>query len=213
MTAPLIARQLNRRRMIGLLAALPAAAATPALAQTAAAAEAPERVLGDVVLGSPDAPVTVIEYASLTCPHCASFHIQTWPRVKAEYVETGKVQFIMREVYFDAFGLWASMIARCGGEPGFYPMIDQFLTQQREWSGAQDPTPEILKIGRINGLSAEEMRACLSDEEYAKTLLANYQTHAEEHGIQSTPAFIINGDLHTGAMGFEQFSALLDGHL
>ncbi len=212
MTAPLT-RRLDRRRLIALLAALPAAVATPALAESAAAAEAPERVTGDVVLGAEDAPVTVIEYASLTCPHCASFHIDTWPRVKAEYVETGKVRFIMREVYFDAFGLWASMIARCGGEAGFYPMIDQFLTQQREWSGAQDPTPEIMKIGRINGLSAEEMRACLSDESYAKTLLANYQANAEEHGIQSTPSFIINGEMHTGAMGFEEFSSLIEAHL
>jgi len=212
MTAPLT-RRLDRRRLIALLAALPAAVATPALAESAAAAEAPERVTGDVVLGAEDAPVTVIEYASLTCPHCASFHIDTWPRVKAEYVETGKVRFIMREVYFDAFGLWASMIARCGGEAGFYPMIDQFLTQQREWSGAQDPTPEIMKIGRINGLSAEEMRACLSDESYAKTLLANYQANAEEHGIQSTPSFIINGEMHRGAMGFEEFSSLIEAHL
>ena len=197
----------HRRAVLGALAAFPVLAALPAGAETES------YVLGDIVMGSEDAPVTVIEYASLTCPHCASFHLRTWPEFKEKYVDTGKVRFIMREVYFDAPGLWASMLARCGGEAGFYPMVDQFLKRQQEWSRDPDVAGQLQKIGRINGLSSDQMRACLSDREYAETLVSAYQTNAEEDGIQSTPSFVINGELHTGSMAFDEFSALVDQHL
>jgi len=203
---------LDRRRLI---AAVPATMAALALPRLAAAQDSggDGRVMGDVALGAEDASVTIYEYASFTCPHCASFHINTWPEVKEQYVDTGKVRFILREVYFDAYGLWASMLARCAGEDAFYPMAEAFLKQQSEWTRAEDIAAALQKIGRINGLSSEEMRACLSDKAYAEALVARYQENAEEHEIRSTPAFVIDGEIHTGDMRFDEFSALIEGAL
>ncbi|MEL6998735.1 MAG: DsbA family protein [Pseudomonadota bacterium] len=184
--------------------------ATPLVALPSAGfANANEPILGDVVLGDPEAPVTVIEYASLTCPHCASFHKTTWPKLKEAYVDTGKIRFIMREVYFDKYGLWASMAARCGGEKGFYPMVDAYLNNQSTWTRADNPGAEIQKIARRSGLGEERLRACMSDQDYAKTLIESYQTNAEADGVRATPSFIVNGELHSN-MNFDEFAALLD---
>ncbi|MEM0922847.1 MAG: DsbA family protein [Pseudomonadota bacterium] len=204
-------RMIDRRTALTLTAAALASTglSAPAFADT------PEPHTGDVVLGDENAPVTVIEYASLTCPHCARFHIRTWPEFKTNYVETGKVRFIMREVYFDRLGLYASMVARCGGAGAFYPLVDQYLKQQDRWTRAPENQliGEIRKIGRINGLSREAMDACLSDQEYAKTLVENYQRTATEDAVQSTPTFVINGDKVSGDMSYAEFSALVDKHL
>jgi len=198
----------HRRQMLALTAAAIAAPLFPAVA-------AAEPATGDIVLGNADAKVTVIEYASFTCPHCAAFHIETWPQVKEAYVDTGKIRFILREVYFDKYGLWASMTARCGGEAGFYPMADQFLKKQKAWTGVppEQIPAEIKKIGRLNGISDAQFNACLSDEAYAKTLIEAYKTNATADGVNSTPTFLINGEKASGEMTFEAFSALIDKHL
>ena len=199
---------LDRRTVLAGMLALPVAA-SPAMVL----ADGHEPVLGDVVLGDADAPVTIVEYASLTCPHCSSFHINTWPQVKEAYVDTGKVKFILREVYFDKEGLWASMTARCGGEKGYYPMMDTFLKQQREWTRSDNIGEAIQQIGRRAGLSNDQLSACLADREYAKTLLEAYQTNAAADEIRSTPSFIIDGEVHSGSMSFEEFSELVDAAL
>ena len=199
---------LDRRRFLAGTAALGALTALPLPALA-------EPVMGDIALGPEDAPVTVIEYASFTCPHCGAFHQQTWPQVKEQYVETGKVRFILREVYFDKYGLWASMVARCGGENAFYPLANAFLTKQDSWTRVPENQvgQEIARIGRLNGLSAEQINACLSDEDYARSLIEWYQGNAAEHEVTSTPTFIINGEKHTGNLPFEDFSALIEAEL
>ncbi|HUS55575.1 MAG TPA: DsbA family protein [Thermohalobaculum sp.] len=211
-----MSNQFDRRHMLAIIAAtgvagIGAAALLPgsALAQTVAP------IMGDVVLGDDAAPVTVIEYASFTCPHCAAFHTGTWPQFKAAYVDTGKVKFILREIYFDRFGLWASMTARCGGADAFYPMADQFLKKQSVWAKvAEDQIGgEIQKIGRLNGLSNDQLDACLADQDYAKALVEAYQKNSQADGVESTPTFIINGEKHAGNMPFAEFSALVDAHL
>ncbi|MGF1502685.1 MAG: DsbA family protein [Paracoccaceae bacterium] len=212
---------LDRRTLLALAAVLPTAFALPAAGQETEAAPETEtedrKVVGDVILGDPNAPVTVIEYASFTCPHCASFHVRTLPEVKANYIDTGQVQFILREVYFDPFGLWASMIARCGGEEAFYPIADQLLEKQREWTAkVEDPeavAEDLRKIGRLNGLSSAESKACLEDRPFAEALIADYQENSAADNIRSTPSFVINGELHTGDMRYDEFSALLDRYL
>jgi protein-disulfide isomerase len=195
----------NRRDLMATAAAAAALALMPAAALA-------EPVMGDVVLGDPNAKVTVVEYASFTCPHCAAFHVNTWPDFKANYVDTGKVRFILREVYFDRYGLWASMTARCGGEAGFYPMADQFLKKQKAWTGvpAEQIGGEIAKIGRLNGLTAEQVNACLGDQEYARKLIEAYQANAAADGVTSTPTFLINGEKHSGAMAYDEFVKLVD---
>ena len=200
---------LPRRRLLALVAALPVAAALPAAAQT----ETAPGVLGDIVLGDPGAPVTVIEYASMTCPHCADFHTDTFPALREKYIDTGKVRFILREVYFDPYGLWASMLARCGGEAGFYPMVEAMLKRQREWSRADDVAAELQKIGRLNGLGTEQMRACLTDQDYAQALVSDYQRNADADGISSTPSFVINGTLHSGNIDIDRLSEIIDAEL
>lgn len=200
----------NRRAFVAM--ALAAFAAGPARA-SAGELEAKGYALGDVPLGDPNAPVTVIEYASLTCPHCATFHTQTWPAIREKYVETGKVRFIFRDVYFDQYGLWAAMIARCGGEGTFHGYLGQFFAKQAEWSRSNDIVSELQRIGRLGGLPAERMQACLSDEAFLNRLVADYQANATADNVRSTPTFIINGETATGALGVAAFSALIDKHL
>ena len=197
----------DRRHILTGAAAL-ALAPLPAIA-----ADEPVFLTGDVVLGAEDAPVTIYEYLSLTCPHCARFHAVTWPEVKKAYVDTGKVKFIMREVYFDQYGLWAAMTARCGDEEKYHWMIDKFLVEQQAWTRSSDLAGAIRKIGRRSGLSSDRLNACLTDRDYAKTLLDNYKSQQALHAVESTPTFIINGEKHAGNMDFEKFSALIEPHL
>ena len=153
----------------------------------------------EMQLGDPDAPVTVIEYASYTCPHCARFHEGTYKQLKADYIDTGKVNFVYREVYFDRFGLWASAIARCAGTPeSFFGITNMLYASQAEWSraGGGDPAAiveELRKVGRLAGLGNETLEGCLQDADNLRTLVAWYQQNAEADGINSTPSFVING--------------------
>lgn len=167
-------------------------------------------VTGDQILGRPDAPIQIIEYASLTCPHCANFHTNTFPDLKSEYIDTGKANFILREVYFDRLGLWSAIVARCGNARQYYPFIDLFLKSQSRWLSEEDPVAAIREIGRMGGLPQERIEACLQDEAFAKNLLEDYQSHAEEHDIQSTPSFVINGEKYAGDQSIEELRNILD---
>ena len=201
---------ISRRLLLGGAAAL---ALGPGLARAQDALEEQGYALGDMTMGDPDAPVTIIEYSSLTCPHCASFHTETWPELEEKYVETGQVRLIFREVYFDQLGLWSSMIARCAGEAPFFGYVTEFLERQQEWARADDPVAEIRRIGRLGGLSEERVRQCLTDEDLLRHLVERYQENATEDEVTSTPTFIINGDKFSGAMGVERFSELIEERL
>lgn len=202
---------INRRLAIAGALALGLAAPAAGLAQ-----ESPEGkgyALGEMSVGDSSAPVTVIEYASLTCPHCASFHRETWPEIRAKYVDTGQVRFVFREVYFDQYGLWASMIARCGGEESFFPYIDAFFAQQQTWSRSEDPTQELLRIGRLGGLSQDRLQQCLTDEPFMRSLVESYQENAAADDIRATPTFLIDGERLEGAAGVERMSELIENAL
>ncbi|SPH22993.1 Disulfide bond formation protein D [Ascidiaceihabitans donghaensis] len=169
-------------------------------------------VIPDMSLGNADAPVTVIEYASYTCPHCANFHSGVFKDLKRDYIDTGKINFVYREVYFDRYGLWASMIARCAGPDKFFGLTDLIYSGQSTWSRAGEPSAiigELRKIGRLAGLSDETLQACLEDDTKARTLVAWYQENAEEDGVRSTPSFVINGTTYNN-MSFEEMSKLID---
>jgi len=182
-------------------------------AANAQEADVDTSAIEDMALGNPDAPVTVIEYASYTCPHCARFHEGPFKQLKADYIDTGKINFVYREVYFDRYGLWASMIARCAGSPeAFFGMSELIYDQQSEWSRAGEPAAivdELRKIGLVAGLDAEKMEACLQDSEKARTLVAWYQENATADGIDSTPSFIIDGRKYTN-MTYEEMAELID---
>ena len=170
----------------------------------------------EMTLGPADAKVTVVEYASFTCPHCATFHKDQFKQLKAEYIDTNQVQFIFRDVYFDRFGLWASMVARCGGENRFFGISDMIFDQQRDWIGTgQDPVQianNLRKIGKIGGLSEDQIDACLNDNDKAKTLVAWFQGHAEADGIQSTPSLVINGKKYSN-MSYAELKGVIDEKL
>jgi|TARA_B110000879_G_scaffold174996_1_gene228057 protein-disulfide isomerase len=166
----------------------------------------------DMMIGNPDAKVTIIEYASYTCPHCASFHAGTYKALKTEYVDTGKVNFIFREVYFDRYGLWASMIARCAGPEKFFGVTDLMFKTQSTWARAGEPAAiieELRKIGRLAGMDGDTLEACLNDNDKAKTLVAWYQEKAGADDINSTPSFVINGKKHSN-MSFVEMSEIID---
>lgn len=165
-------------------------------------------------LGDADAAVTVIEYASYTCPHCARFHNDVFKQLKADYIDTGKINFVYREVYFDRFGLWASAIARCGGPEKFFGITDLIYKGQSEWAraGGGDPSEivgELRKIGRVAGLEADQIEACLQDGDNLRTLVAWFQENAEADGVESTPSFVINGNKHSN-MSYNEMKKLLD---
>jgi len=168
----------------------------------------------EMTMGEETAPVTIIEYASYTCPHCKRFHKGPFKDLKAEYIDTGKVQFVYREVYFDRFGLWASMVARCGGEQRFFGITDLIYDQQSDWTqGAPADIAESLRtIGRTAGLNNEELDACFSDGEKAQNLVSWYEANAQADGVNSTPTFIINGQRYTN-MSIAEFRRILDGQL
>lgn len=169
----------------------------------------------EMQLGNPDAPVTVIEYASFTCPHCARFHDGPYKQLKAEYIDTGKINYVYREVYFDRFGLWASSIARCAGTPeSFFGISNMIYSTQAEWSraGGGDPAAiveELRKIGRLAGLDNDALEACLQDGDKLQTLVAWYQSNAATDDINSTPSFVINGTKYAN-MTFAEMSKLID---
>jgi protein-disulfide isomerase len=185
----------------------------PANAQTAEApaadAAAPEVL--EMVLGSPDAPVEMIEYASFTCPHCRSFHQNVLPQLKADYIDTGLVRYVYREVYFDRFGLWAGMVARCAGPERYFGVADLIYERQSEWTqGSPAEVAENLRqIGRIVGLTNEQLDACMTDAAMAEAMLATYNANMEVHDISGTPAFVIAGTLHSN-MSYADMSALID---
>ncbi len=166
----------------------------------------------DMMIGNQDAKVTVIEYASYTCPHCASFHAGTYKELKRDYIDTGKINFVFREVYFDRYGLWASMIARCAGPDKFFGMTDLMFKNQSLWTRAGEPAAiidELRKIGRLAGMDGDTLEACLNDDEKAKTLVAWYQEKAGADNIDSTPSFVINDKKYSN-MSFVEMSGILD---
>lgn len=172
--------------------------------------------LGDIVMGDENAPVTIVEYASLTCPHCASFHRDAYPEIKANYIDTGKAKLVLREVYFDQFGLWASAVSRCGGDSRFYAFIDLYLNKQRDWSGKPTPAEiveEIRRFGRLGGLSNERIDACLEDTEFHTKLIEDYQTNAQADGVRSTPYFLVNGTPVRGAVSAAEMAEAIDSAL
>ncbi|SMO68453.1 DsbA family protein [Ruegeria faecimaris] len=169
----------------------------------------------EMVQGSADAPVEIVEYASYTCPHCATFHQGTYKELKKNYIDTGKVKFTYREVYFDKYGLWASMVARCGGPEKFFGISDLIYKDQSKWTRAGGPAEivdELRKIGRLAGISNDQLDACLQDGTRAQTLVVWYQENAERDDIRATPSFIVNGK-KVDNQSYEEFKKLIDAEL
>jgi len=168
--------------------------------------------LPDEVLGSADAPITIVEYASMTCPHCADFHAKTFPELKQRYIDTGKVRFIFREFPLDPLAAAGSMLARCAGEGKYFPMVDTLFSQQRTWA-VQKPLPPLLAIFKQAGFSQESFEKCLADKKLLADIEQTRERAANKFGVNSTPTLFINGTRHTGALSIESLEKELQPYL
>ena len=183
-----------------------------AQAQSADGAEIDVSRVLEMEAGNPDAAVTIMEFSSFTCPHCARFNATVYTQLKDAYIETGLVRYIKREVYFDAYGLWAALVARCGGQARYFGVAEMIYAEQREWTQGDDASAvadNLRRIGRRAGMSDDELNACLTDRDTAMAMMQVYQDNMEEYGITGTPSFVINGETYSN-MNFDEFATILD---
>lgn len=169
-------------------------------------------VLPEKVLGKADAPVTIVEYASMTCPHCAAFHATTLPEIKTKYIDTGKARLIMREFPFDPRAEAGFMLARCS-EDKYFAMVDVLFKQQSNWARAEDAQAALLQISKLAGFSQESFTACLTNQKLLEDIRAVRTRGADEFKVDSTPTFFINGDKYAGALTVGELSAIIDAKL
>lgn len=207
------------RRTLIICAGALAAAGTLGLAGGASAQEAgsealmQEGPLGEMVLGEADAPVTVIEYASLTCSHCASFHEDAYPQLKSEYIDTGKVRFVFREFPLDPVATAGFMLARCLEEDRYFPFVDAMFNSQRTWAYAENVEDGLFQMARQVGFTRESFEACLTNQEILDGVNQVKNHAAEELDVTSTPTFFVNGEMVSGAVPFEEFKSVIEKHL
>jgi len=169
-----------------------------------------DEMLADRVLGNDDAPVTIIEYSSMTCPHCAAFHNETLPRIVEEYVDTGKARLVFRDFPFGILAKAAAMVSRCVDEESYYGFLTVLFRSQAKWSQSQQPAVELERMARFAGLSKADFDACLNNQALVKGIEDNAAKAHEEQGIESTPTFFINGKKISGAAPFDTFKTAID---
>lgn len=170
--------------------------------------------LGDKVLGEAEAPVTIVEYASLTCPHCATFHKETFPKLKSDYIDTGKVRFIFRDFPLDGRAFGAAMLARCAPEENYFDMLDLLFDNQRKWAGAEAAKAEaaMLDVVKQAGFTQESFQACLQRQELVDGVHWVRERARDRFGVSSTPTIFINGEM-SGAFRFEDLAKEIDAAL
>lgn len=230
-------RPLSRRSALSLMAAVPVALALAACsdsdAQTAADAVTPATpavpavtvpessgtvdmaallkpgTLADMSLGKADAPVTIVEYASMTCPHCAHFHATTLPELKTKYIDTGKARMIFREFPFDPRAEAGFMLARCSKD-NYFPMVDVLFKQQQVWAAVDNAKDALLQISKLAGFTQERFESCLTDQKLLDDIRAVRARGTDEFKVDSTPTFFINGKQYKGALTIAEMSAIID---
>ncbi|MCC8984856.1 DsbA family protein [Bradyrhizobium acaciae] len=184
---------------------------TDAFAQTAAEVAKPQS-LPDMGLGPQDAKVTIIEYASMTCPHCANFNETVFPKIKSTYVDGGKVRYVFREFPLDIKAAAGSMLARCIAKddaPKFFAVIDLLFRQQNDWV-VKNTTETLTRIGKQAGLSQQQVEDCLKDQKLLDKIAADQKYANEVLKVNSTPTFFVNGEMLKGETSFEEFSKRID---
>ena len=169
--------------------------------------------LKDIVMGKVEAPVTIVEYASMTCPHCAHFATTTLPTIKEKYIDTGKAKLILREFPFDPRAAAAFMLARCAPEERYYPLVEVLFKQQEQWAGAANAEEPLLQISKLAGFTQESFKACLTNQKLLDDVNAVRERGANEFGVNATPTFFINGTRYSGALSVDEMSAIIDGLL
>ncbi|EJF77669.1 hypothetical protein MCO_00807 [Bartonella sp. DB5-6] len=162
--------------------------------------------------GEENAPVTIIEYASLTCVHCASFYNDVLPQIRKKYIKTGKVKLIFREYAFDLRATAGFMLARCAPEDRYFPLIEVLFQKQQEWAWGKDAETPLKKISLMAGFTDESFKACLTNQSILDEVNASFE-RGKELGVEATPTFFINGNKYEGAMRVESFFSVIDSFL
>jgi protein-disulfide isomerase len=203
-----------REIWFSLVVVLSLGGALQAAAQGAPGADAAKQLAvqpGDRVLGKADAPITIIEYASLTCPHCAHFEVDVLPKLKEKWIDTGKAKLVLRDFPLDEPALRAAMVARCAPPERFYPLVDTFFAQQEQWATTREYRAALEKLAKLGGISNKEFAACITDKKLEDQVAQSRLTAAQQLGVDATPTFFINGKKFDGAPTLEAFDQALSG--
>ncbi len=172
-----------------------------------------KEILSDRLLGNANAPITIIEYASMTCPHCAAFHAGPYPALKKEYIETGKVKFIYRDFPLDRLALAASMMTRCAPKERYFAVVDIVYRTQQNWAKVADPAGALAQIGLLSGISQETYKACVGNKEIFDGVMKIRNDGDKEFNVKSTPTIIVNGKTFEGQATIERLRKVLDAEL
>ena len=199
---------ISRRFLVGAMAALPAAAMLALLA--------PARALGigekpgDMAVGDPDAPVTVIEFFSLTCPSCERFHKQVYNRLKPEYVDAGKVRFVARDFPLNAPAFQAAVLAHCAGRERYFTFIDVLFQTFDDWASSYEYREKLGQIGELGGVSRDRFADCLADTDLDTAIFQSIADAQAEYDVSGTPTLVVNGETYDGQMSFDALSEHID---
>lgn len=168
--------------------------------------------LDDEIMGDVNAPVTLLEYASMICPHCKSFHERIMPAIKEKYIDTGKVKYIVRPFPFngDRLGEAAFMLAKCAPNNNYYPMLDALFTHQQNWTSGNDPVAELKRISKLAGLSEAEFDSCLKNRDLYHNMIKGRDIAVRKHNVRSTPTVFVGNERFTGSHSVESLSSALD---
>jgi protein-disulfide isomerase len=169
--------------------------------------------LPEMSVGKADAKVTIVEYMSMTCPHCARFHNETYDAIKTKYVDSGQVRFVLREFPFDPRAAAAFMLARCAPEGQYFPMISMLFKQQEQWAAAPNGRDALLQMSKLAGFTQESFEACLTNQKLLDDVQATMQKGDKDFGVKATPTFFVNGKKYSGEMSVDTMSALIDSML
>jgi protein-disulfide isomerase len=194
----------------GLVAArsLPAAPPPPAGDSPAALLQITKE---DRVLGNSNAPITIVEYASMSCPHCAHFANDVLPALKKEWIDTGKAKLVLRDFPLDKMALRAAMVQRCAPPDRFYAFAETFFADQEKWVVAADYKAALARLAELGGMSKSQFDACLANSALENRILEERLVASKDLGVDATPTFFINGTKFTGAPTLAQFDKLLSG--
>lgn len=212
----------NRRNVVAIAGAVATAMAAPTGGSAQlrrpvdimnAAKLAESGTLDDMIYGNLDAAVTIVEYASLTCSHCAEFALHTFPKIKEKYIDTGKVRLIFREFPFDPRATAAAMLMRCAPEEHYFALLELLCRQQKEWTSAPDGEAALFQLAKVAGFTHETFRACLADQQALNAIRATVERALNDFGVTATPTFFINGHKYPGALTFGEMSSIIDNFL
>lgn len=204
--------QANRRRLLfGLAFAAALGLSAPAFAQSVPMEQLmAAQPLPDIVQGSADAPVTIVEYASMTCPHCQAFHAETWPTLKSKYVDTGKVKFIFREFPLDPLAAAAAMLARCQGPEKRNAIVDLLFDKQKDWAFVDKPLEALAAVIKQTGMSQGDFESCLKNQQLYDEVKKERDDAAKNFHVNSTPTFFVNGKILNGEMPIAEFDKTIE---